>query len=471
MPVKPKIMRFKLPGARSLVVDLVLILVLLAAVNIIFLRGDPGLLDVNPHPLWFVVVFIAMFHGFAGGITAGILCGGLLFGLEIWSVPDVSLIEVRQASMWARPLGMAVLGVILGELRQVQMRTLAGSESERQRLGRELGRLEAQYKALREVKEEIDNRIIGQEQTLSTLYQAAQALRSLDEGDIAPAVLGLARDYMGMEAGAILMRDNGNLKAKASLEGCAERLLAHDPLPAAVLETLKTGVAFTLNRAMTQGGNGGDVLICAPIALKENAPPDGVLVVERLPFIKFNQEAVRIAELLADWCGTSTANARTHQEARAKMITDDYIEAYTPMYLPRRLREEFARARRYSVPLSLLYIRLPRADTPQARHELLTKFGLAAKETVRVVDLLFLCEREGDFVLVLPNTPLEGAHVVNRNLTALFTSLLPEKDRDTHVLSIGTSCMSMNPPDHETMLQTALDGVNAMDPLHETLPA
>ena len=44
-----------------------------------------------------------------------------------------------------------------------------------------------------------DTHIISQEQTVSTLYEAAQSLRSLNEEDIYPSVLVLLRDHVGVQ--------------------------------------------------------------------------------------------------------------------------------------------------------------------------------------------------------------------------------------------------------------------------------
>ncbi|MFA6147731.1 MAG: GGDEF domain-containing protein [bacterium] len=94
---------------------------------------------------------------------------------------------------------------------------------------------------------------------------------------------------------------------------------------------------------------------------------------------------------------------------KAEPTTDPLIGIYDFRYLERRLEEEFARARRYGFPLSLLLLdfdqfrKLNDDHGHPAADRVLKGIGEILKETVRIVDVPARCGGE-EFAVLLPHT-------------------------------------------------------------------
>jgi diguanylate cyclase (GGDEF)-like protein len=164
--------------------------------------------------------------------------------------------------------------------------------------------------------------------------------------------------------------------------------------------------------------------------------------------------------LMADWCGESVDNARIYQQTKDKLIADETIDAYTPEYLRQRLEEEFTRARRYDLSLSLLVLEFPKFQgvSDADREDILLTLSLVLKNWTRNIDLLFLGDTPGLFVLLLPNTNLEGGRVVARNIMHTFETLkegMKEQDSALQDIRMGVSAFSPEMENAEDMLTLA----------------
>ena len=446
--------------AQSWLVEAMLSLLLLSAVNFYLFSGDIGYTKASPHPYWLVVVLVAVRYGFGGGFWAGVLAAIFFVGFRMLRAAPAPL-DFADLGLWVQPLLFLSAGIVLGEIREQQKRRFEGVELEISERQRAYERLEKQYKALGKAKKEIDGHIISQEQTLYTLYEAAQALRSLDEKDICPAALDLLREYMHVNECSIYVLEDEVLKLKAAIReegGVAPASLPRDA--GMVGRALLHGEAVSLNKHLrTEIPKDGPVIV-SPIHHPSNATALGIVAVDKMPFLKFTPESVKMVSMIADWCGASLINARVHKGAKSKLIVDEILQAYTSDYLKQRLLEEFLRARRYELPLSILVLRLPESTRAKGGEDMLIAFSLALKEQLRKIDLLFLSQREREFILLLPNTPIQGARVVSGNLRRQFEQLYQKQSgvagRQSEII-IGASAFIEELKEPQALLRLALE--------------
>ena len=139
------------PGSYAL--EILLGLALLSALNFYFFPDRPGFAGISPHPYWVVVLPVAARYGFFGGVWSGAAAGALYFILRAMAIPDVSLLDISVFEFWGLPLFFLVGGVVLGEIRQVQIRRQLEMVVERDDAKHALDRLENQYRTLAEAKE------------------------------------------------------------------------------------------------------------------------------------------------------------------------------------------------------------------------------------------------------------------------------------------------------------------------------
>jgi diguanylate cyclase (GGDEF)-like protein len=450
--------------------EAILGLAAITAVNLLLYRQDLGFSRAVPHPYWAVIILMAARYGFRAGMVSGVLAGVLYFVLRAQAVDSLNVADLKSFSLWGRPILFAAVGVLLGELRQQQIKKYKNIESKFLEQKHELQRLQQQYEALSTAKQEIDMRIVSQEQTLSTLYEAAHGLRSLEEKDIYPAVLAMLHDHLKVEDSGIYLIEGDQLRLKARLGSLESQRPKTLPLASSMFsQAITQHEAVSLDMVLEEKPNDDSPLAVAPVMGLAGRRVLGVLAVWSMPFIKFTPDSVNMIALMADWCGESVDNARVYQQTKDKLIADETIDAYTPEYLRQRLNEEFTRARRYNLSLSLLVLEFPKFQgvSDEDREDVLLTLSLVLKNWTRNIDLLFLGDTPGLFVLLLPNTNLEGARVVARNIMNTFESLkegMNEQDTALQDIHSGVSAFTPEMKNAEEMLTAAQE--NASHALH-----
>jgi diguanylate cyclase (GGDEF)-like protein len=427
---------------KSALMEGLLGLAFMVAMNFLFFSGNLGFFGVNPHPYLLVVLLIATRYGVWAGAWTGLLAAGTMVGMVFLGQPDLLPGQFITLRNFATPILFLAVGVVFGEIREGQKRKEVSLETELEELKESSEELAARYEALGSAKDEVDSRVVSQEHTLSTLYEAAQGLKSLEEKDIYPAVLGLLEEFLSIEASSIYLMKDGVLKREAMRDSGEPGNRPGEIVPDGGLvgQTMTRKETVALNRYIASGepeaARGLQPAIVAPIMNSKNEV-QGILQVEKLPFLKFNHNTIRMTALLADWCGAAVANARTYQSAEDGNISDPSTGAYKYRYFQTRFEEEFGRARRYNLPLSLLVLDL--LDFQQIadaeKEKFLPVFTGLVRQHVRNVDLLFHDQTGSRYYLVLTNTPLKGAEVALKKITREIEAFKfkPYPDQERHL--------------------------------------
>lgn len=408
---------------KSDIIEILLGYAILIAINLFWFRDNIGFVGVKYHPFWIVILLVAARYGFRGGLMAGLSAAVILLALIKTTNPIITAKTLITYEYLETPLLFIVVGTFLGELRQNQKRKYRDVKTKYETLKKNNTNLIENFKALNDAKKELDTRIIGQEQTVSTLYDAAQDLKSLKEADIYPAVLGILTQFVGAEKCSIYMLSNDKLKL-ADNSGWEENHnhpteinLNEGMMGQAFSTKSTTSVNYMLKVENISEFINLNMVVSSPIT-NNSEQVMGVLNIEKLPFIKFNPQAIRMTSLIADWCGSAIENARTYKETKDKNISDDVTGAYTFSYLNERLTEEFQRAFRYKLILGILFIEIEDFTyiTDDFKHDVLSVLGFVLKNNTRRTDFLFNYSKPGQFVFVLPHTNNQGIKVLSNKI-------------------------------------------------------
>ena len=429
---------------------------LINAINFLWFSGDIGFLHTPFHPYLIVILPIAARYGFRGGLFSGLLAAALYFGFRIYNSTDPSFLDYVQIEFWGMPTVFAVTGLILGEIRETQKTRYQQLFIEKTDMEESCRRMSEQYEALSRAKREIDTRIISQEQTLNTLHEAAQALRTLRLEDIYPAVLKMLAEYLQIQKASIYMfSEDDNLLHLTETLGHEGEALPDTFSPGQGIpgECFEKGEARTLPEELrhhkTSPTSENHILMSAPIIKPSSNTVAGVLNVEKMPFLKFNPETIKMVSLMADWCGASIDNAIIYEDTKDKLIADEITGAFTPEYLFYRLREEFARAKRYQTTMSIIYLEIAdfKEFTTSTKRDVLMVLSLVLKNLLRTVDLLFLHGKPGKFILMLPSTSSEGAEIVVAKVVTELSAFKfkPYGDEDERELTVRTGIVEYGP--------------------------
>lgn len=448
-------------------------LALIIAINLLWFRNDVGFFGVHPHPYWIVVLLIATRYGFRGGLWAGSLCAIAFVAFFKFARPGIAYRDLLDSGIFTMPLLFLVVGLIVGQIREFQKRQFNETKKELEEIRADFDQLSTSYEALNKAKQGVDTRIISQEHTLSTLYEAAQALKSLEERDIYPAVLELVHDFISAEAGSIYTLTENRLQLAAS-SGTQEdipRPQDVDPSEGMMGRALAAGKTISMNMLVAgkdfESSAASEIIISSPMIDSKNRML-GVLNIHKLAFDKFNPQAIRMISLLADWSAAAIENARTFRETKDRNISDDITGAYTANYLEERLKEEFNRARRYHLSFSTLVLCIEDFQTfsMKVKEDVLTVFSFIIQNKTRNVDLLFHSGDPGMYVILMPNTPLDGAKVVRgmilKEIEAFEFKPYEDKERTLH-LRIGAAEIDEEIKEPDELIHNATEEMDTLN--------
>ncbi|MEJ2603019.1 MAG: DUF484 family protein [Gammaproteobacteria bacterium] len=148
-------------------------------------------------------------------------------------------------------------------------------------------------------------------------------------------------------------------------------------------------------------------------------------------------------------------------------ITDVLTGWHNRRYLRTRLREELARSRRESLPLTLLMIDIDHFKRVNDRHghlagdRALAEVAQRIESRVRASDVAARYGGE-EFVLLLPNTPVaEGRHLAERLRLAVSAEPVSLPDGEAVTLTISVGVASASPSRDDDDLKTLADGLLA----------
>jgi hypothetical protein len=128
-----------------------------------------------------------------------------------------------------------------------------------------------------------------------------------------------------------------------------------------------------------------------------------VVVIEKIQLLKFTPTTERYFQLLLDWAGDAIERASVPVHPQAGLVVASQ-NGHSPDKLLGALGEEFARAKRYGLPLTILVVPINGTRTIDA-----------IQKSVRGLDSVVLHHEPDKVVLVLPATdPAAIAAVVAR---------------------------------------------------------
>ena len=311
---------------------------IIVIINLLFFNDHLGFLDVNPHPFWIVVLPIAARYGFKAGSLTGLIAAITLIAMLKLNRPDLDIFDIVHTGHCLTPLLFVLAGIIIGEISEAQRKMFKELKDSFNNLYEMYQNLSKRYEAINTAKQELDSRIITQEHTISSLFKKAQNFKSLSENEIYPSALTLLKDSIFSEASSIYLLSDNKLKLVASsdIQEGKEHLKEISSSEGIMGEVISSGETISINTMITSdeftADSNSEIIISAPIFnSKDNIL--GVLNVEKLPFVKFNPQAVRITSLIADWCGDALENSRSVETKINDNISNELTGAYTYNYL------------------------------------------------------------------------------------------------------------------------------------------
>jgi hypothetical protein len=376
-------------------------------------------LHVRTRPVDLMAVAVVL-----GGARFGYLVGGgvgLLAGtlslMDTPTGPGGALYLLADRGAIAVAFAYLALGALVGLVGDVPREQARRAKDELEATKAGHAALQERYEVLLSAKEALDRRIVGQVQTVVSLYEAARELEALDPKRVLGGVLRLLQRFLEVEAASVYALEGDHLvlaEALGARPGRAQRLDLDTSVLGAVA---RTGRPMPLPSPETDPA--GAVLLAAPIT-RPDGEVRGVLVVEQMPFRQLTPATRQMVDLLSDWGSRALANSEAYAAARDRQRDHPVTGIHQVHYMDERLPAEWSLARRYKLPLTMIMVR--RADLEHATEDAwevgAREVSAVLKQRVRTIDLLGHHRTRDAFLLALPVTPLEGACILAERLAA-----------------------------------------------------
>ncbi len=196
-------------------------------------------------------------------------------------------------------------------------------------------------------------------------------------------------------------------------------------------------------------GLGSRGCICAPLKARE-ATLGALIAVNKLGKRSFSESDLSVLSVLANQTAIASENADLYKKVHQLAVTDELTQVFNFRFLKETLYRELERAIRFRQTLSILMLDVDHLKAYNDRFghlkgsAVLKQLAGVVKMCARSID--YVAKYGGDeFVLILPQTPTEGALVLaERVRVAVASQPFPEVASGEITCSIGVSTYPRN---------------------------
>lgn len=357
-----RIIRIK--RSRLYIVETIIAVAILAAINLIFLPNRPAYEGINPNPLWIVILAMAGRYGRMGAMFASALVTAFFFANYL----GVRGIDAFYDNPWILrfPFLFILVGFMLGEIKTVfilredyltnRVEELVGSND---KLAKEMSIIKEAHKGLT-----ID--VASTTDTITILNEITGRLKSIHANEILKGMLESFRDYLDVEECSFYQQEGNLLMLRDSI-GWKEyyrRPESYELGKGLIGLTAERRRIMSIKDAVLKKKRGqekdsdmlGDSVITIPlIGMDEKLY--GVASIEKIPLLKLTDATIQTMRVIAGLSASALNTAYSFKKLEQKQIKEKDFDIFRYHYFLSRLDEEFNRSWNYMLPLSLMAFR------------------------------------------------------------------------------------------------------------------
>lgn len=411
---------------KTITIEAIAGIVLLALANYLGWKGNAGFYGINPHPYFIVILLMATRYGSYAGFFSASVSSLALAGFMYFSHKPV----LNDYFFVHTSILFFIVGWVTGEISQISINKINNMLGELKREKLRAEKLDEENNLIKKVNKEMERRILDDVSTFANLYETSKQLQSFDLESIYHSILNLLNQYLEAQDCALYLLENDTLVLKESIcptkkpvekiqiyfnEGIIARSV-RDKRVYSVRDVLQRNRGYLLHSE--------EPLMAAPL-VKTNGEIIGAITIEKMPFFNITGSAVKIFALLADWVSADIESALYFHEVKKKNILDEVLNVYTYDYFCHRLDQEFYRAKRYMMPLSVVLLSIQSLDVmPVAKSINMLKFVAGTlNNALRLLDIVTRYSGQIHFGIILTSTNEEQAKLAINRIIAVFKNL------------------------------------------------
>ncbi len=427
--------------SRLLIVrETVIALIFFMVFNYLGWRSLPGFYGVSPHPYFIIILMMASRYGLFAGLFSATACGMVFSGLVYFS--SQNLVYTDPVAIKNIVLFMLV-GWLVGEIRQGSIKKTQFAEQEKERLKITADKLNEENQRIKKINTEMENRISDDVSTFSNLYETSRQLQSFDLQEIYTAILNILVQHLEVNECSVYTFENDQLVLKETtgeedkIVGTINIAFEDNIIAKAVRDKKVYSIRDMLEYGKADSISKSSAVMAAPL-IKSDGSLIGALSIEKMPFFQITSSSVKIFSMLADWVSTDIENALYFQEVKNKNILDEVLNVYTLDYFQNRLAQEFHRAKRYFIPLSIVLIKIKGFDAMSVKRRLkVLKFAAAWLNTsLRLTDIVTRYKDEIPFSMIFTTTTEQQSKAAMKRILDILDSISIGMEQDNSLVEI-----------------------------------
>ncbi len=435
-------------------------------INVLWFSSNMGFVGWAISPYWLVVIFVAARYGSFPGFVAGLAGGAALlisvsYNAAIEQHMEFAAIPVRQAQLSAL---FMLVGFLLGEERSRVNLTVRKWQEKFNLLRNEFESLAMEHVALKNVNTELQGRILGQTNTVNTIYETAKQLVTLKIDDLYPSVANLTRRMIDPEKCSLYIWEDEKyvLKSHAGWDHAEPKKVldvSSDIFKKALAENAVTTVVDVFKSDGLKWKEGEDPPIVAPLFFGEQTDvPAGFIVIDEISFLKFSPETLKFLKSLSDWVSKSIDNAKIAASPRRKDLYDEEFKIFNFNYARRKLTDEFLNVQVSGRSTSILFLKMKHfyGLGPEDKKRALEAFISIVSKTVRASDTVARFSDEDTLLAILPGSNEQGAKIaedrLKEQIKKMAAEIFPEQTKALSEISVQCKVMDAGTKDVDAIL-------------------
>ncbi len=408
--------------------EVVVFYALMQGFNRVILPQFAGFLGINPHPYWLGILIFSISYGTYVGFLTGLVAASLyIFNTIVYL--EKYLLE--DPSYYVLPILFMLLGLILGEISRRFRRSIRTVNTEKKQLSYNVEKLEEEIKTLWKIKYELEQKVVTQVSTLTTLYEGARQLDSANLNRAYKSIIYFFSKVLEVEEASIYERKEHGWELTESFgwkDYHKDRPESLGPTEGVIgLSGSKNKVVsirdFVSNKDSEMPNTLGDAIVAGPIRKGENGPVIAVFSIQKIPFLKLNSSTMIIFSFLLNWASRAIEKMNYVKSLKSEAIRDVNYNAFTYRYFKKIGDREMVISKKYGVPTYIGIVKInTHKNTSAHQLDLIKAMGSEIiKESCRESDLVSTCDEEGvNFCFMLISSTDEAASNIKNKIKEQF---------------------------------------------------
>ena len=419
--------------------EIIVSICVILLINIYSYPEDIGFFTARHNPYLVLIVFFAAFYGKKSGLLS--LCMTVVILLvyvivsDLYSNTDILYTTINTPALYesiSSFLFITFIGIIvLGEIRDYLGARIKNQKVNIEEFETQIIKLKKELDAVSLVNQEYQDRILGQQNSLISLYSTIIALNTLNLDNIYPNILQAVVQFTGAEKCSLWQfdRDKKLIYLLAYINWTQDEINttpSHIDTENIIGWAVRNNTMFSIKMLQKYQNlktlDKGTSVITVPIIIENQVW--GALNIENIPFIKYNLYTEQLLLMIADLAAPIISNAIRYSTLVHKEI--DPVTGFNSINeFYEVIKEEFTNAQHNKLNLSLLIVEMSNSDAIAEQFTMRDAL-LMVKQIAQLVQqmakgkvYIFQFKETFQFAAILPNMDYDGAAMFSLSLIEL----------------------------------------------------